>query len=61
MATGAALGYLFGALMFLPGVIPWWEYSWGHGLVFGFFLGVPFYPLVLWMTRQHTQNQGPKA
>lgn len=38
MFAGASLGCLFGMLIFVPGVIPWWEYSWGHGAVFGFFL-----------------------
>jgi hypothetical protein len=31
--------------MFLPGVVPWWDYSspnttWGLGAIFGFLLGV---------------------
>jgi hypothetical protein len=41
--AGVLLGVLFGLLMFVPGVIPWWDYGWGHGVIFGCFLasGIP--------------------
>jgi hypothetical protein len=61
LAAGAGLGCLFGAIMFLPGVVPWWHYSWGHGVVFGFFLGVVFCLLTVQLIRHRGQNQGPKA
>jgi hypothetical protein len=40
MFAGALLGALFGLLLFVPGVIPWWDYSspyvpWVQGAVFG--------------------------
>jgi len=59
MVAGAALVWLFAALMFIPGVVPWWDYSWGHGVGFGFVLGSAFYPLMSAMTRQRAQDQPP--
>jgi hypothetical protein len=44
MLVGASLGVLFSLLLFIPGIIPWWDPSspyvtWGMGVVFGFTLG----------------------
>jgi hypothetical protein len=44
MLVGAVLGAAFGLLMFVPGVVPWWDHSspydaWGLGVVFGLGLG----------------------
>ena len=44
MLAGASLGVVFPLLLFVPGVIPWWDYSspygtWGMGVVFGIVLG----------------------
>jgi hypothetical protein len=44
MLVGALLGFAFALAMFVPGVVPWWDYSppyaaWGLGVVFGFGLG----------------------
>jgi ABC-type antimicrobial peptide transport system permease subunit len=44
MLAGALLGVVFALLLFVPGVIPWWNYSspfgtWGLGVVFGFAIG----------------------
>jgi hypothetical protein len=44
MLAGASLGAVFAVLLFVPGVIPWWNYSspygtWSMGVVFGFVLG----------------------
>jgi hypothetical protein len=55
MVAGAGLGCLFSVLMFLPGMVPWWHYSWGHGVVFGFFLGIIFSWLIFQITRQRTR------
>jgi hypothetical protein len=48
MLAGAFLGALFGFLLFLPGVIPWWDYSspftsWGLGVAFGFGLATLYW------------------
>jgi hypothetical protein len=45
MFIGALLGVAFSLLLFLPGVVPWWDYSspsaaWGQGVVFGFVVGL---------------------
>jgi hypothetical protein len=61
MASGAGLGCLFAALMFVPGMVPWWDYSWGHGVVFGFFLGIVVSLVAVQLGRQRPQNQGPRA
>jgi hypothetical protein len=55
MAAGAALGCVFAGLMFIPGVVPWWDYSWGHGVGFGFILGMAFY-LLLFMKGQRSRT-----
>jgi hypothetical protein len=52
MLAGAACGVLFGLSIFLPGVIPWWDYSspsfnWTLGAVFA--AGVAF---VCWQVSQ---------
>ena len=44
MLVGASLGVLFGLIMMVPGVVPWWDYSspwlcWTLGVVFGWTLG----------------------
>jgi hypothetical protein len=44
MLVGASLAVVFALLMFVPGVIPWWDYSspyrtWGLGVVFGIVVG----------------------
>jgi hypothetical protein len=44
MFVGAVLGAVFGLLMFVPGMVPWWDYSspyaaWWLGVVSGFGLG----------------------
>lgn len=44
MFAGALLCTAFGLGMFVPGVVPWWDYSspyagWGLGVTFGFGLG----------------------
>src|SRR5262245_6304853 len=44
MLIGALLGIVFLLLLFVPGVIPWWDYSspygtWGMGVVFGIIIG----------------------
>jgi multisubunit Na+/H+ antiporter MnhB subunit len=44
MLVGALLGTVFGLLLTVPGVIPWWEFTspyagWGQGVVFGFIVG----------------------
>src|SRR5262245_32728930 len=41
MLVGAALGALFGLLLFIPGTVPWWDLSspgmpWFMGALFGF-------------------------
>jgi hypothetical protein len=44
MLIGALLGTAFALALFVPGVVPWWDYSspyaaWGQGVVFGFLIG----------------------
>jgi hypothetical protein len=71
MLVGAALGAAFGLLLFVPGVVPWWDYSspsaaWGLGVVFGFGLGFGVGILswrVLLARRGHARgaDRGPQA
>ena len=54
--VGASLGTLGGLLMFVPGVVPWWDYSfpwnaWGCGVVFGLVLGYYLHVVVNFPTR----------
>jgi hypothetical protein len=51
MFAGALLGTLFGLLMFVPGVVPWWDYSsplvtWLQGTVYGALLTAICWPLL---------------
>jgi hypothetical protein len=44
LLIGALLGTAFALSVFVPGVVPWWDYSspyaaWGQGVVFGFLIG----------------------
>jgi hypothetical protein len=44
MFIGALLGWAFGLGFFVPGVVPWWDYSspyaaWGLGVGFGLLIG----------------------
>src|SRR5262245_36275380 len=41
LLAGAALGTLFGLLLFIPGTVPWWDVAapgtaWAMGAIFGF-------------------------
>ena len=52
MLAGAALGTLFGLLLFLPGTVPWWDVSapgtaWAMGAIFGFSVCLLYH----WITR----------
>jgi hypothetical protein len=64
MLIGAVLGAAFSLALFVPGVVPWWDYSgpyagWGYGVVFGFILGFGsgiFYWRVLLARREHASG-----
>jgi hypothetical protein len=66
MLVGAVLGAAFGLLLFVPGAVPWWDYSspsagWGRGVVFGFGLGFGsgiLYGRVLLARREHARGAG---
>ena len=48
MLAGAALGTLFGFLLFIPGTVPWWDLSapgtaWSMGALFGLGVGLLYH------------------
>jgi protein-S-isoprenylcysteine O-methyltransferase Ste14 len=61
MLVGASLGVVFPLLLFIPGAIPWWDYSspyrtWGLGVVFGIVVGGGL-TNVYWGVRLMRQNR----
>lgn len=54
MFAGASLGVLFVLLIFVPGMIPWWDYGWGvYGPILGIILTSGILQIVQ-MARKHT-------
>jgi len=61
MFAGALLGALFCLLMFVPGAVPWWDYSspyvtWVQGAVFGSLLAT-----VCWLQVARRPDRRPQA
>jgi hypothetical protein len=51
------------AFIFVPGMVPWWDYSspyavWAYGVVFGFLLGFGLRPLLLIERRPSESRSG---
>jgi hypothetical protein len=71
MLLGVLLCAAFGLALFVPGVVPWWDYSaphaaWGQGVVFGCLVGVGLgaFCLRLLLARRERPSgidQGPQA
>jgi hypothetical protein len=66
MYAGALLGTLFGLLLFLPGVVPWWDYSspyvtWVQGAVFGSLLATVCWLHVARRELPRRPDGGPKT
>jgi hypothetical protein len=65
MLVGALLGTVFGLLLFLPGLIPWWDYSspwttWALGVLFGIGLATIYWQVIL-ARRGHPGGAKPKG
>ncbi len=62
MLAGGAFVALGGLLEFVPGFIPWWDYGWWQGAIFGFMLCY-FIHLVAKVRRglAATRGQEPKT
>jgi hypothetical protein len=66
MFAGALLGTLFGLLLFVPGMIPWWDYSsplvtWLQGTVFGAVLASVCWSLLTRRELPRRPDRGPQA
>jgi hypothetical protein len=66
MFAGALLAILFGLLLFLPGAIPWWDYSspyftWVQGAVFGSVVTTIYWLQFVRRRLPERPDRGPQA